>query len=341
MTISASDTLPLLPAWELFAHDYVENGVPYLYVVRSDPRVEVFVDQQSVRLGARLALPAATVLPASPLDEVLVANVLVNGVHTLEISTTSRLLYRNFYFLIADIISSVVLDSVLPLAALEQSLLRWQALLSVSDLLTEERQVGLFGELWMFRRLLPTLGAATTDAWTGPSAQAHDFRIGTNEFEVKSTSGSGPMHVISGLDQLVPSIGCRLFILSLQITHAGTGGITLAEAITATGEALRPWSGAEDRFLYLLAGLGYKPTDAVRYPRRRKLRGQGLLVPVIDGCPRLIPDALAALPAIYEPSRIRRAVYDIDLQGLGFHDGDPRFLQLLPATPQNRSGTSP
>jgi hypothetical protein len=334
-------TSPLLPPWELFAHDYIDNGVPCLYVVQTEPRVSLFVDQGSARIGATFALTDMVALPISPLDEIRVSDVSIDHHRHLEVSTTSRLLYRNFYLLMADIISGVVSDGLSPPAALEQSLQKWHALLSTTELMTEERQLGLFGELWMLQRLLPRLGLGTLDAWTGPAAQAHDFRVGTDEFEVKTTSGAARTHTISSLDQLMPSTGCSLYILSIQLAHAGAGGTTLGETVQSIVGTLEPWDGAATRFLYLLAQVGYKPQDAVRYSRRRKLRTRPQLVLVGHGCPRLVPLALAALPPTFAAGRIRRAVYDIDLEGLGFPDEDPRFLRLLPLPDPRVQGTHP
>jgi hypothetical protein len=85
--------------------------------------------------------------------------------------------------------------------ALESSLALWRALLQTSALLSEEKQVGLAGELWLLERLLRGLGPRALDAWVGPGGQSHDFRLGDFEFEVKATSGTRRVHMINGLNQ--------------------------------------------------------------------------------------------------------------------------------------------
>jgi hypothetical protein len=184
------------------------------------------------------------------------------------------------------------------------------------------------------------MGVAALQAWTGPRRQSHDFRLADGEFEVKTTSGSGRVHTINGLGQLVPSVGFDLYVVSLQVTHAGSGGATLAEAVEQIVAELGHGSDAERIFFELLTLSGYRPADAPRYPRRRRLLGPPLLVPVVDGCPRLTPEAIAVLPAAFAAERIRDVTYRIDLHGLGVPDGDPRFLEVLPASPVG-AGESP
>jgi hypothetical protein len=175
------------------------------------------------------------------------------------------------------------------------------------------------------------MGSAALQAWTGPRRQSHDFRLANSEIEVKTTSGPGRVHTVNGLDQLVPSVGFDLFIVSLQITHAGSGGATLEDAVDRIAAELRAEPEVERVFFELLAQSGYRVQDAPRYQRRRRLLGPALLVPVVDGCPRLTPEAIAFIAPPFAAERIRDVNYRIDLHGLGVPDGDPRFLGVLPA----------
>ena len=323
----------VVPAWEAFDRDYVETGIPCAVVVRATPYVALFLDEGAARLGGHFEIGRTTTVPVSPLEEVSFRAVAVDGKFCLELSTRSPELYRNFFFMLADVASGVVSDGETPTVSLDRSLRNWNALLRHPEMLSEERQIGLFGELWLLRRLVATMGLMALQAWTGPRRQSHDFRLAKSELEVKTTSGSGRVHIVNGLNQLVPGTGFDLYVLSLQVTHAGSGGMTLAEAIEGIATALRHRPEAEREFSELLKLSGYRPTDASRYPRRRRLLGQPLLVPVRDGCPRLIPEALAALPPHFAAERIHDVTYRIDLNGMRIPDGDPRFLEVLLASP--------
>lgn len=328
----------VVPAWEAFVSDYVETGLPCSVVVRSAPYVALFLDEGAARLGGLFEIPKTADVPASPLEEVRFREVISDGKLCLELSTASPRLYRNFFFMLADVASGIVSDGESPLTSLDRSLRNWNALLRHPEALSEERQVGLFGELWLLRRLVGTMGTAAIQAWTGPRRQSHDFRLSGCEFEVKTTSGAGRLHTINGLDQLVPSTGFDLYILSLQVTHAGSGGSTLAEAAEQIAAAIQHDQAAERDFIELLASSGFRPEDAPRYPRRRRLRGTPVLIPVRDGCPRLTPAAIAAIPSAFAADRIRDVTYRVDLAGMGMPDGEPEFLAVLPGS-RNTSET--
>jgi hypothetical protein len=90
------------------------------------------------------------------------------------------------------------------------------------------------------------------------------------------------------------------------------------------------WPFARDRFVAQLRSVGYRPEDASRYPRRRRQRAPMTLVDVVDGCPRLTPDALSYLPTAFAAGRIDGVSYQIDLDGMGVSDGDPAFAAVLP-----------
>ena len=324
----ASDHPAALPSWEEFREDYIADGIPRLYVVRVAPAIQVFVDMGAGRIGIRFEI-AANGLAGSlnPHAEIIVSDVIQNGRRYLEISTNRRSLYANFYNLIAAT-ADAVMQGADPAAAFRQAIAEWEALLGRREILSEERQGGLFGELWLLRRLLAAGVAYALDAWTGPTNHAHDFRLEDIELEVKTTSGRTRIHTINGLNQLEPSPGGRLFILSLQVTDGGSAGVSLAEAVTSVRELLPPTSWA--RLEQYLESYGYRTVDAPYYPRRRKLRSVPILVPVQDGCPRLTPSALADVPSEFAPERIRGVTYQIELTGLGHLDGTPAFLEIVP-----------
>jgi hypothetical protein len=320
---------PLLPDWETFEADYVSTGLHAFIVIRNSPVVRVFVDEGAARIGAFFELNDETAVLPSPLEEVDVREVRISGSRGVEVSTRSRALYRNFYTLVSEV-SAGVISGIQPLHALETSVSAWKALLQNVAVLSEERQAGLFGELIVLQRLTGAMGPTALDAWTGPLSQAHDFRIGSGEFEVKTTAGTRRIHTINGVGQLAPSPGCSLHLVSMMLGHGGTGGRTLADLVAELTETFAKYPGALSRFTALLRDVAYRPEDAARYSRRRKLRAPMILVHVTDGCPRLVPEALAALPSDYGAGRIVRVAYDVDLTDLGIADADPRFDAILP-----------
>jgi hypothetical protein len=315
--------------------DYIESGVPGICVVRAKPRVALFIDAGGARFGAYVELIGDTSLPPSPLLEITVALVRVEGAPHLEVATSTRSLYRDFYLLLGELIGAVVHDGAEPVAALLAALDRWQNLLRMTALLSEERQIGLFGELWLLERLLPYRGAAALDAWVGPAGQPHDFRFGNTEIEVKTTSSNRRTHTINGLAQLMPSQDCSLFLLSLHMTAAGAGGRTLAELVDGLDSTVSRFDGGRLRLKSLLDATGFRAVDAPHYRTRRRIGGQPRLIAVEAGCPRLTRHALSNLPSGNVPDRILDASYQIDVEGLGYTDGDPNFLAILLSSPSS------
>ncbi len=327
-----TDAVSPLPPWEDIERDYIRPGLPHMLVVRISPSIHVFTDAAAARMGLRFEVPA-TEPPAEPslLEQISTADVMLQGHRHLEMSTTAPLLFESFYRLAGQVIPTVLAGEP-PARALQEAVTHWEALIQQAAVLPEERQAGLFGELLFFERLTAAGVTDTVRTWVGPDRQAHDFRWGELEFEVKTTSGAARVHTINGMSQLQASLGCRLFLISMQLTDAGTGGGSLRELV----DTVRGRLGTQDRqeFDRRLERAGYLDRHAPHYGRRRRLRGEPVLIEVGDGVPRLTPDAVAALPLAFAPSRIRNVVYDIDVSGLGHPDGTPEFLTILPRFPE-------
>ncbi|MBY5917753.1 PD-(D/E)XK motif protein [Rhizobium leguminosarum] len=317
--------------WQAFERDYLSSAVPHRIVLHATPKIEIYVDGGSEALGAHIAVLGTfdgrlTVL----FREIHLREVTINGERLIELSASKRSLFPSFFSLLREITALIVEKGAAPAEAIRAVIDRWETLLARQNALSEERQTGLFGELWLLQRLIATLGHAALSTWVGPLRQAHDFRIGNDEFEVKTTSSSERIHRINGLGQLMPSLGCDLYILSLQSTNAGSGGQTLPEVVASVAEILRRWPGEEQQFRHLLEKVGYHSNDEPLYTVRRRFRSNPIIIPVADGIPRLTKDAVMSLDARYSAGRILHVVYDIDVGGLGYSDGSEAFLKLLP-----------
>lgn len=324
-----SDRASPLPAWEVTQRDFIGPGVPHRIAVRTTPGIHLFTDAAPARIGLRFEVPPmAPAAEPSLLEHITIADVTIEGRRHLEIATTAPVLFESFYGLASQVISTV-LGGATPAAALNAAVGDWEALIRQADILSEERQAGLFGELLFFARLHAAGIADVTSTWVGPDRQAHDFRWGDLEFEVKTTSGAARVHTINGLGQLQASLGCRLFLISIQLMDAGSGGRTLPELVDVVRRDLSAAALSEfDRRLQLA---GYLDRHVSHYRRRRRLRGEPALIEVGDGVPRLVPEALLALPATFAAERIRNAVYEIDVAGLGHLDGTPEFTTVIPS----------
>ena len=306
-------------------------GPPAAEPIPGSPAVELFTDPHGERIGLRTPNPRID-LPPSPLVEIAVRSVVLDGMPLVEVSTTNRALYRDFYAFACAVADRLQVDRLPVDRAITASLDAWSALLARLVVLSHEKQLGLLGELWALERVAATRGFAfALQSWKGSEAEEHDFSLGADDVEVKTTGGERRVHMISGLTQLLPNPGRPLYLLSVQLTGAGAGdeGWTLTERIEEIGRQIRPVGAeAETSFRIKLQQAGWQDAHQDQYRQRFRLRTDPILVPVDDACPVIVPETLQSLGN--RLSRIVHVSYRIDVTGLGFDDGAPEFLSVLP-----------
>lgn len=318
------------PTWDEFATNF-RSPAPVLLRLHGEPPVDLFVDNNGGRVGLRVASsdPTTDSLPDSPFTALRIAMVpLEEGVH-LEVATTVTDLFPYFFAFALSIADGIQLDGATPSAALRRSLRDWRALFEQLALLTPERQLGLLGELWLLDRLISVHGVAALDAWTGPKGEAHDFRIGKQEFEVKTTSGEHRTHIISSDSQLIASPGHDLYVLSLQFAAGGPSGRSLRDVAEALGSRLAALHVAS-RFEHTLEStFQLSFSNLAHYTGRWQLRSRPYLVPVFESFPRITHADVLSLPRP-EMERVSDLRYRLDMEGLGWEEGAAQFLAVLP-----------
>ncbi|WP_371348883.1 PD-(D/E)XK motif protein [Ancylobacter sp. IITR112] len=120
---------------------------------------------------------------------------------------------------------------------------RWHYLLRGGKLevLSEESQKGLIGEIEVLKLLMPTLGAKPTlTAWTGPSGAPKDFELKADCIEVKARRGaSQPFVKITNEFQLADVPDRRLWLAVLAVDKVQPPhGRTLTEYVSEVTELL-------------------------------------------------------------------------------------------------------
>jgi hypothetical protein len=120
---------------------------------------------------------------------------------------------------------------------------RWHHLLRGGklDVLTEDEQKGLIGELEFFKLLMAAIGAkAALAAWKGPSGAPKDFELEAHCVEVKARRGaSQPFVNVTSEHQLTDVPGRRLWLGVLAVDRVQPpNGRTLSELVAEVTEAL-------------------------------------------------------------------------------------------------------
>ena len=210
-----------------------------------------------------------------------------------------------------EIVDAVVRQSRNPWKAVAAIIRAWQsAWKPARQAMDKIAQIGLFGELLVLRSLMiPKLGPAAVDQWSGPDSECHDFVGDQLHIEVKTTRKSRPEHEISRLDQLCTPAGCQLLFVSVQLEESVGGNESLASQVDVIVDLLRGDAAALDLFMTKMANMGW--SEEVRNSGellRFFVRGADVYA-VDDDFPRLPDDFVP-------PSGVVSVKYTVDLVNL-------------------------
>lgn len=221
------------------------------------------------------------------------------GQRTLAVALDDQQYVDIFSVFCADLVGGIsnctcVQDAVvLLLGRLE----RWQRFLSkAGDGLSQQAQIGLFGELWMLREILiPLGGIGMIDAWCGAQRAPQDFIVpGVCAIEVKTTVAMSLSHVrIHGEKQLDEAGLTCLFLLCLRLQRDEGTGRTVNDLV----DDLWRMADVAPEFAALLeqriADAGWLERHRQRYEGNRFAVAQRRFFHVGAGFPRLLRGALA------------------------------------------------
>jgi hypothetical protein len=303
--------------WEQLRRE-IDAGHPGIHRIMGAPNIDVFIDEGADRIGIRVPVQTDYKLKdTSPLAEVQITTTLVQGKGYLQVTTGARQVYPEFVSFINSAVERISVPPANPESAIIETLRAWRALLAPLAILSEEQQIGLWGELFILRLMI---GASQPlSCWVGPQGEPHDFRLGTTEMEIKTTRNLHRIHIISNLDQLSPSAGRRLFLISLQTEPAGAqGGETLNTLVLAVCQQVATIVGNEEASTLRdrIRTAGYREEHSGFYLGRLALRTLPRVVFVDDSFPRITKDRLENIVG-KESHRIGDVQYRINVDGLG------------------------
>ena len=316
--------------WQSFEANYL-GGPPREVVLPGSSKLRLFVEHGGGVFGMRVPVAAGTKVPGSPIRGITMQETRRGGAVAAEVCCIPGAASKEFFYFLMAIADGIQLKELTFADAFDEAVKVWRELLRGLARMSEEQELGLLGELLTLEILVGTLGPVAVHHWTGPTTDKHDFRVRLNEFEVKTTATSDRIHVINGLNQLTPSLKCRLYIVSWQMERAGPGsGETLSDRIAHIRTALKGSPGAVSRFDELIEkGTSWRVADAHLYPERWRPRSAARVVPVDLTCPRITGEVLA--PGLEKDlmGLISDVHYRINLEGHGFPLESRRFGRIL------------
>lgn len=160
-----------------------------------------------------------------------------NGARYLDLVCLDAAHGKSFAKLVDDLLERIRVDGVEPHRALLTTLDDWRRLFRPSRELTEEKAMGIFGELLVLRELASINPFRAVEAWVGPEGLSHDFVTAHGEVEVKTTKQGGRSVAISSLDQLESASGAPLVLVrqEVQVSPNGRNVTELVEELERLG----------------------------------------------------------------------------------------------------------
>lgn len=195
------------------------------------------------------------------------------------------------YGLLTSIADQVQLEGEPLAAAVATAIAKHRSMFAGKAALSQNKEVGLFGELLVLEYLIGKIGAGpAVESWQGPLNEEHDFVFSDVHLEIKTTSGEQRRHMMHGFMQLVPLRGVPLSLVSIQLTRSNhEGGRTLSQMVSH----LRAKSGGHRPKVDDALGVwGWKDEDAELYTTFWTKRHEPRAYDVDDRFPALTLDRL-------------------------------------------------
>ncbi len=165
---------------------------------------------------------------------------------------------------------------------------------------------GLVGELLFLTDALDH-GAEHLDMWTGPEKDRHDFRKGTDAFEVKTVGRRGGTKLrISSEVQLSPPLGGRLFLIRYALEKAEDGQHSVSSLTT---EISRRLSNVV-KFRDLLAAVGCSDPNSRAWNEHAFNLEERWTFRIAGDFPRIVENSFVGSRF---PIGISSIEYDVDL----------------------------
>ncbi|MBW6440022.1 PD-(D/E)XK motif protein [Actinoplanes hulinensis] len=291
---------------------YLATGIPMEHPIDGVPRLVLFFDPDNRRIGLRgPARPNETPVHTG-LEHINMAVVHQSGHRMIEVAVEEPRLFVDAYPVLCGVADRTQLDNMTISRAFSETLRRLGHLIRAEQTLTQEVEAGLIGELCLLAGLCVTsTPEAALQAWRG-GTEEHDFGLASLDVEVKTTMSETRRHRISSITQLQPTGDRPLWLLSLQLTDAGTGGSTVAEFVQRVRQMF-PTAAQRDEFDLRTQAAGWRHRYADTPLHRWRLRTDPALHLVTAAFPRITPSQLLA--AGVNLDAISDLRYRIDLTG--------------------------
>ncbi|MEV0950871.1 PD-(D/E)XK motif protein [Promicromonospora sp. NPDC050249] len=299
---------------------YFRSGTATVHHVSASPEVLFVIDSPGQKISV-LTPRNGMVLDTATMRRVTTGTQTRGGVEYARLTLDARGMHTEAYGLVLSILQAMQGGATFS-AASSAAMTNMKTLLAAKPRISEEKQIGLVGELLLFRALLDAHDEfSAIDWWLGPLAEERDYAFPSFDAEVKTTLSETRSHVIHGAGQLEPSPGRSLWLVSIQITRAGgdPNGVALPGLIQEIRDRL---TSTRDRFLAYLTAEGWDDDDVAMYPTAYTLRTTPAAYLVDEDFPAVTPGRLHAV--VPHSDLVSDVNYRVDVSSRAAGDpGDP------------------
>lgn len=292
--------------------EYFRAGTTTVQRLSTNPPSRLRINPTAERL--ELFVPTDGAEPdVTAMARLNVDTVHLDGSDWFQLQVDAQGIHHEAYSMLASIVDDMSCGHSF-VTATSNALRAYRDLLNQRKGLTPEQQQGLIGELLTLRHVRDVLGPdVALEAWLGPFAEQHDFGFSTFDVEVKTTTTEARSHLIGSENQLQPSIGRSLWLMSVQLTRAGAPGSGHSVA-TLVGDLRSRFERGNDRFMDKLNSIGWRDADHELYLTPYILRSTPASYRVDDQFPAITRPRLKA--AVPNPQLVGDVSYRIDLTTL-------------------------
>jgi hypothetical protein len=302
---------------------YLRTSAPIEHPIPGNPPLALFIDPHHVRVGLRGPARSDEAPAPSGLERLTVQLVHHLGQRMIEVTVTDARLFEDAYPVLCAVADRVQLEGRTMTDALTRTLRQLGHLLEQESGLSRELEIGLLGELSLLIGAIRSEGpAAGLDSWRGWDREEHDFGLSDCDVEMKTTTSERRAHRISSLTQLVPTADRPLWLVSLQVTRAGSGGTSVSQLVGRARDLLSedsPRARLEDH----LRAAGWRDRFEQTAVDLWRLRTRPATFRVAGSFPRLTPQMLDL--AGVSMAHIDDVTYRLDLATVP-PDGPPTGL---------------
>lgn len=305
---------------------YIDAGAPSLIKIEGAPAAYLVIEPLAHRLALRTPLYRHALPDVSAYQHISAAAVHWNDSTWLEIGVDGAVM-REAYPVLCAMADRIQIDGMPVDAAVSGSLAAFREVFSRHSRLSFEEEIGLFAELLLLNHLLGQFSPQeAVSAWRGPDGEEHDFDIAGNDVEVKCTVAEDRIHWISDGNQLEPTHGRPLLLLSIQLTSAGSEGHSLADLVALVHSRLAD-AQAVDLFEAKLAAVRWRQQSPLLHTSKFRLRSEPAAFAVDEGFPTLTRRRLTT--AGLNLSCVVQIRYALNLSGLSQAVVTPEVLKNI------------